>query len=361
MARPIDYDQARDVLNSAFSEAESAFRDRIEVAVPDAVESAIPTLFASPTQAYREVLVGCALARCVDASIDVRLPYASHGDAAFNGRTLDERVVNPFFQDKGLPCSRGPYLSVFRRSVRFARETEDGVRDKAGFRALLTAVEALATADPGLAKKLLVRLLVGFVDLRDKSNIPLRRLSRMSIEQFGVLVGHLLSVPSGGLMPVLLTVAMFRTLKDCFALDWDIEWQGINVADRAAGAGGDITVRRAGQPVFVVEVTERPIERERVVSTFNTKIAPNGLDDYLFFYSGSKPTDEARVAAERYFAQGHDINFASVREWMLTTITTIGPKCRAALTAHIVALLSERGVPAASKHAWNEAVGRVTE
>ncbi|MDZ4790283.1 MAG: hypothetical protein SGJ17_03600 [Hyphomicrobiales bacterium] len=160
-------------------------------------------------------------------------------------------------------------------------------------------------------------------------------------------------------MPVLLAVATFQTIKNCFLLDWEIEWQGINVSDRASGVGGDITVKRNGAVALAVEITERPIDRARVVSTFNTKISPNGLDDYLFFFSAAKPDDDSRAAARQYFAQGHEINFVPVKDWIITTLTTIGPKCRAMFTDAFLELLSTGTVPAALKVAWNERVRNI--
>jgi hypothetical protein len=75
-------------------------------------------LFATNVRAYREALMGCAIARFQDRAINIRLPYINQGQNAFNGRTLDERAVNPFFQEHRVPSSRGPYLAAFRRSVR---------------------------------------------------------------------------------------------------------------------------------------------------------------------------------------------------------------------------------------------------
>src|SRR5271157_1327940 len=100
-------------------------------------------MFQSTTQAYREVLLGCSIARIQDRRINVRLPYINLGEGAFNGRTLDERVVNPFLQANRIPSSRGPYLGVFRRSVRFDQSTRTGVRDKDGYDSFLALIAYL--------------------------------------------------------------------------------------------------------------------------------------------------------------------------------------------------------------------------
>jgi hypothetical protein len=352
----LDYEQAAGLLVELFAEAEVAFQENTLPAVNATIQNATDRLFASSTQAYREVLLGCGLARILDRSIDIRLPYINQGPNAFNGRTLDERVVNPFLHDRMIPCSKAPYLSSFRRSVKFIPETAVGLRDKDGYNALLEYITAMEAANQIEARTLVLYLLYRFVMLRNAAIIPLSRISRLSLEQYQILIGRLLQVQSGGLIPVLLSVAMLRTIKTSYDLQWKIDWQGINVANSASGAGGDITVSQGGDVILAIEVTERPIEKARVVSTFNTKIVKAGVEDYLFIYSSALPTEDARQAARTYFTQGHEINFLQVAEWIVNNLGTIGAKCRAIFTQEILTLLDTREVPSSVKVSWNDIV-----
>jgi hypothetical protein len=352
----VDYEKATKLLIKLFTEAEAAFQRNTTPAVDTAIQNAADHLFASSTQSYREALIGCGLARILDRSINIRYPYVSQGPDAFNGRTLDENVVNPFLQDRMIPCSKGPYLAAFRRSVRFIPETAEGLRDKRGYTAFLQYITALESANEAEAQALIFYLLYRFVVLRDAANIPLSRISRLSLEQYQALVNRLLQVQSGGLIPVLLSVAMLRTIAACYRLQWKIEWQGINVADRASGVGGDITVTQEGDAILAIEVTERPIEKARVVSTFNTKIVKAGIEDYLFIYSSALPADDARQAARTYFTQGHEINFLQVAEWIVNNLGTIGAKCRMIFTQEIITLFDTRDVPSSVKVSWNDIV-----
>jgi hypothetical protein len=354
---PIDYESARQLLADVFAEAEADFRHRTPPAAPSDIQTSTEILFSTRTQLYREALLGCAIARNLNSAINLRHPYMNHGDGAFNGRTLDERVVNPFLQDRLVPASRGPYLATFRRSVKFIPETRNGLRDQTGYDAFLTVMNALESAqEPSEKRSLLRHLLYHFIALRDEAAIALLGIQRLSLEQYDMLIGHLLQLQSGGLIPVLLAVALFQTIRDCFELDWEIEWQGINVADQASGVGGDITIKRDASVVLAVEITERLIDRSRVVSTFNTKIAPHGIDDYLFLFSGAVPKNDARDAAKQFFAQGHEINFIPVRDWVMTILATVGLRCRRIFTEAVLALLRERDVPAALKVAWNNQI-----
>jgi len=355
--RKLDLGAARAALGNALAEAESALlAGQRPPPVPQDIQQACAALFSSATQAYREVLLGCVLARLQIPEIDVRQPYAKQGPRAFSARTLDERVINPLLHEKRIPCSRGPYLSVFRRSVRFDADTREGLRDKEGYDALLAVLSHLELLEsPRLVGELLVYLLFQFLQLREQASVSLTPVHRLSLEQIDLLVDGLLNTPSGGRLPVILVVATLESIKERFGLDWTIEYQGINVADVASGTAGDIQVRRGAQVLFAAEVTERQVGRSRVVATFATKVAPAGVEDYLFFGRSDVAT-EARQQAHQYFAQGHEVNFLAIREWIRNVLGTIGRPGRDIFHRKLLDLLEAPEVPAALRAAWNEQV-----
>lgn len=208
------------------------------------VAVACQRLFRSSTQAYREALLGCVLAKLLSAAIDVRKPYVSHGSDAFNARELDQRVVNPFLKQEQIPSLRsGPYLSTFRRSVQFIPSTRTGLQDKIGYDAFLQVLDYLDVSNPVESSRLLRHLLYQFARLREEAAVPLARPGRISLDQFDTMLSGLLGRPSGGRFPLLLVTAALRTLAEVFSLPWQVEFQGINVADAATGAGGDATTR----------------------------------------------------------------------------------------------------------------------
>ncbi len=354
---PIDYQSAKLLLEETYGRTQ---RDASENKVPLPIQSVIELIdkvFISTTKAYRETLLGCIVAKLSDPGVNVRLPYVSHGTDAFNGRTLDESVVNPFFQSKQIPSSRGPYLSVFRRNVRFTQETRRGLRDKSGYDAFLGVlkyIEGIKSDDE--LTGLLAYVILQFILLRETSQIRLMRLQRISLVQFEQILKELLATPSGGRIPMLLANAIFSMLKEHYSLDWNIEVQDINVADRASGAAGDITIRSGERIVLAVEVTERPIERSRVESTFRNKIAPQSIPDYLFLVHLPKVENDAKLLAIEYFAQGHDVNFFDLRGFILASLAAAGAPGRAVFKEKLLALLDEPNIPNTLKVAWNEAI-----
>ena len=149
---------------------------------------------------------------------------------------------------------------------------------------------------------------------------------------------------------------MFQTIREAFGLDWEIDWQGINVADRASEVGGDITIRSGGATTLAVEVTDRPIDRARVEATFTSKVLRHNLTDYIFFHGDAAPAADALILARRYFGQGHDMNFVSIRQWLVDALVTVGSRHRPTFTVRLLDLLRDKDVPATMKLAWNEKV-----
>ena len=356
----IDYEAARELLERTFVESEDDLLRQTIPQIPEELHRPFEAIFLSGTQAYREVLIGCAIARIQDKGINIRLPYVKQGPNAYNGRTLDEKVVNPFLQRRRIPCSLGPFLSTFRRGIQFDEGTVRGLRDIEGYRAFLALVSYLERTkkDQALAQFLRYLLLM-FAKFREAAIIPLTRLPRISLEQYGTLLSGLLATPSGGRFPVLLVTAAFSTIKDFFGLDWNVTAQGINVADAAAGVGGDVTITQGGRILLAAEITERTLDRNRVVSTFNTKIAPHGIEDYLFFVPLENLHEEVRSQARQYFAQGPEVNFLDLKDWILMSLATMGVRGRRIFNEKFMQLLDAGDVPRTVKMGWNEQVNRL--
>lgn len=361
MARQIDNNQARDLLDRSMRQAEKAFADGVPCKTPDTIAPLLDIIFTSPTQAYREVLLGCIVVRRLDKLANIRQPYSSQGEMAFNGRSLDEFVINPFLTEKAIPSSRGPYLNVFRRQVQFDERTRDGVRDKTGYDALLALLGQLETqTDDKMIDHILVCVLYQFVLLREQANIQIARIRRISLRQYDRLLDLLLGTPSGGLLPVLIVQSMLETINETFSLNWIIESQGINVSDRSSGAPGDISILRDGTVLMGIEITERPVDDARVAGTFRTKIAPTGIEDYVFMVNLGSIGNEAIRQAEQYFSQGHEVNFVDIRQWVINSLVTVGKAGRELFNRNLQSALSGTEVSRQIKVAWNSAITAIT-
>lgn len=346
----------RERLIEAFARAEALFGEGKCPRLSNDVEDALSRLFDSNTQSHREALVGCTLMALHDSSVDIRKPYKKQASNAYSGRTLDENVVNPFLKEKRVPSSKGPYLASFRRGVDFTSTTRQGIKDTDAFDALLVLLTYLESSNNSDRTEFLVALLCRFIELRETSMIPLLRLNRASAVQYDKLIGELLKIQSGGRIPVMIAAAVLKAIKVCFGLDWTVEVQGINEADAAKGAGGDIAVRSKGEVVLAAEVTERTVDKPRLIATFNDKISPNAISDYIFFATG-KP--DAIEQANQYFAQGSEVNFVDLHIWANMSLIMVGQKGREAFNTQMIASL-DTDVPRNIKVAWNDLVAKIT-
>ena len=357
----VDYQKARDLLFALYQQVSEGVSTDVKKIIEDNAE-ALETIFRSKTQSYREVLLGCALINLIEPDVNIRLPYINHGEGAFNGRSLDEYAVNPFLQEQLFPCSKGPYLAAFRRSVKLLPETAEGLRDKVGYAAmmdLLAVIDACDTKEK--SKAFIMCLLHHFIILRNASTIPLARIGRFSIEQYEQLLLELLQYQSGGLLPVLITVAFFQMLSEHYSLHWDVFYQGINVADSAAGAEGDVTIKVNGTTILAIEITERPLDQRRIVSTFNTKIILNDVKEYLFIYTHTVPDESAQQAARNLFSRGYEINFVNIVEMIKNNFLVLPASAREVFTNKLMILLESRDVAAAIKIKWNDSVKAVLQ
>jgi hypothetical protein len=357
---PLNYPAARQLLETEFLAIEERVLSNAPIPPIEAeLSAACDALFASETMAFREALLGSALAFLQDQTIDLTKPYMNHGDGAYNARTFDQMSVNPFLQEKRIPSTKGPFLSKFRRSIRFDDSLHTGTKDRTachGFLACLAAIPDLATRGELLA--FIRHLLFRFATAREASDVPINRIQRFSFDQYDSLTARLLSAKSGGRFPLLIVVAALTALKESLHAAWTIEWQEINVADSPSGAVGDVTLKVGSDVLLAAEITERIVDHGRLVATFNSKIAPSAMRDYLFFTTQDPPSD-THAQANRYFAQGHEISFLDIREWVRNILGVMGSDGRTVFNNTIVTLMENFRVPQAVKAAWNEAVDHV--
>jgi hypothetical protein len=203
-------------------------------------------------------------------------------------------------------------------------------------------------------------ILSRFITLRDASRIPLARINRFSVEQYRLLLEEMVSTRSGGLFPLLAVVALYRALVGKYAQECDVDYQGINVADSATGAKGDVTIREGNRILLAIEVTERAIDQWRVVSTYNSKIALEGINAYLFVYTNVKPDESARQVAKTLFSQGYDVKFVNLVDMAINAFLMTTADVRESFSFNMLELLDAKEVPGTLKISWNEAVKRIS-
>ena len=317
-------------------------------------------VFKSGTKSFREVLLGCAIARYIDLLINIRLPYTEQGDNAFSGRSLDEKVINPFLQEQKFPCSNGPNLAVFRRQETFTMDFLKGKRDKKGYIAMLSLLDKLERCKTNdECENFILMLMMQFIILREAESLNVVELRTLRIEQYRNFLTELIKKQSGGLIISLVSVAFFQAINDYLKLNWEINWKGINVSDKAKGDEGDIVIKLNNKTILAVEVTERQIDKNRIESTINSKILTSELKRYLFIYSEINPNEEAIMAAKKYFANEIEINFANIIDLIINCFLTFPVELRQIFSDKLYKLITSPGIFADTKIKWNETIQEI--
>lgn len=250
----LDFDAARTKLADRFAAIEQAYlsKEPVPSANTEEISHDISALFNSATQAYREGLLGCIIARLQCPHANIRLPYVKHGENAFNGRALDEGAVNPFLRSNRIPCSTGPYLSSFRRGIKFEPGTAIGLRDQDAFSAFLRVIDWIEAGTADELNQLLDYLLFRFVVLREQSIVAVSRVARLSTAHLDAVVAGFMAIKSGGLTPVLIAVAMLKAISRTFS-----------IAEREHDAMRDAEVGRDASREELLEFHERIVGLNR--------------------------------------------------------------------------------------------------
>jgi hypothetical protein len=91
-----DLDECRDLLLESFARVEEQFLLGSASAEEGSFQAPCAVVFASKTQAYREVLLGCLLTRIVRPDRDIRLPYLDQGRRRSAGALSTSRSSTRF-------------------------------------------------------------------------------------------------------------------------------------------------------------------------------------------------------------------------------------------------------------------------
>ena len=74
---------------------------------------------------------------------------------------------------------------------------------------------------------------------------------------------------------------------------------------------------------------------------------------------GGKVTD-AKRQVRQYFAQGHEVNFVAIEEWLIMVLATVGRRGRDIFTRTLLQLLESEETPMALRVSWNQQLERIT-
>lgn len=205
-----------------------------------------------------------------------------------------------------LGTSAEPYASKPLRRERLTRNMTD-VRAMHEWNSLVELFEALDAASEKEISEIFQRVLRSIVRRLATQTFSYPIPQRISMAQLETILKDFLSVSSGGLRPLAVTSALFKTIGQAFSIFTRVEAQGINEADAASGMPGDIICYDANEIRLVVEVKDIDLTLMHVqASNLKAKQSGERLGSLLFVTPGISERDETDIAElqKREFAAG---------------------------------------------------------
>lgn len=331
-------------------------------------DPSIDALANSKTVAIRYALVTQLLGKVADPSRDIlKLQLAASGPGAWDARSFSTAVVVPWVTDNQhvLGNSAEPYASKPLRRERL-EHVMSNVRDKRGWTLLVAFLDDLQDADHETLVQAFRLVLNALVRRLAEQSFGYAIPQRVSLPAMSRILGTFLDTPSGGLRPLAVTTALLRTVGTAFGLFSRVEGQGINEADVAGGAPGDVLCYCHDNPnrlCLVVEVKDIDLTLAHVqASTRKAKQADLGLTDLLFAVPAVRLSDHEAIETltRREWASGLNVYTISVIRLMEASLMLLSEAWRVDLLRAIGAELDERQDQAA-RRSWHDLLINIQE
>lgn len=246
----MDHEQARRWLDVEWS--------RILDEAPSEPDPEVDALVDSKVGSIRYAVVTQILGKIADPGRSLlALQLGAPGKGAWDARSFATAVIVPWERDNQqvIGKSPDPYVSNPLRRPRLDDDTS--VRDKGAWASLVAFLLELDGLPAGDLQHAFRRVLRALERRQARQQFSCPVPSRISQARLETLVTELLEQPSGGLRPMVVATALFRTLGEGFGLFAVVRSQGVNEADAASGVPGDIVCSDRDENLrLVVEVKD---------------------------------------------------------------------------------------------------------
>ncbi len=329
--------EAADWLNNAWQEALAAASAAPDLQIDPLCESNLVSI--------RYALLTQLLGKFADDRRDALCLQRGAAEGAIEAGRWDPRgfctaVVVPWVQssDNVLGSSPDPYVNKPLRRRRLD-DWSVALRGKESWEQLVKLlVDVQERKERKHTESVLRRCLAGIARRYAKLNVVYPVPNRVSADQCESAFARFIEEASGGEAPLLAATALFRVIGRRFSLFDSVMRQGINEADSATGASGDIQCFRGEPPqvVLSVEVKDRELTLLELNSSI-TKARQAGVTELLFAAPAVSQADaeEAQKRIREEWAQGTNVYRLSLAELLHSVIAFVGEAARVELLREI--------------------------
>ena len=318
----------------------------------------VDALVNSKVNSIRYALVTQMLGKIADPSRSLMaLQLGEAVEGAWDARSFATAVVLPWERDNQqvLGKSPDPYVSKPLRRPRLDDDTS--VRDKAAWEQFVAFLTPLDTAPPKELRHAFRRVLRALVRRLTQQSFDYPIPQRISQARLESLVMSFLGESSGGLRPLAVAAALFRTLGEGFRLFSRVRSQGINEADSASGVPGDVMCfDHDGNICLAVEVKDTNLTLAHLQeASRKAKQFSDGLSNFLFAVPGIRKDDarDIKVLTHRNWAEGLNIYDVTIPALLGATLVLLEESWRVRLVREIGNELDERQNQP-SRRAWHD-------
>ena len=286
------------------------------------------------------------------------LQLGEGGPGAWDPRSFATAVIIPWVAANNdvMGTTPDPYVNNPLRRPRLERDAPRR-RNQDEWNALHDFLLPLDDAPRKALKAAFRRCLASVVRRMAGQSFKYQIPVRVSLPDMIGALDAFLSEPSGGFRALAVTTAMMGVLGDGFSLFVRVEAQGLNEADAASGAPGDVMCYGPdGDMVLAVEVKDRELTLSDVrSSTRKARETDAALTSLLFATPGVKRQDDEaiRESAATTWASGLNVYQADIIELAASTFVLLAEGWRPTLLRQIGEELDRRG-DHAHRHAWRD-------
>jgi len=283
-------------------------------------------------------------------------------EGRWDPRSFCGAVIVPWVQsaDGVLGTSSDPYVGKPLRRPRLD-DWSAPLRQKSEWEhlvGLLTSVQSanLPSATETALRRCLRSIARSYSELQVSFPVP----QRVSLEQTIEITERFLSERGGGERPLIVADALMRTVGRVFGLFDEVLRQGINEADSASKATGDIMCLRNDddvsfeRQVMVVEVKDRKLTLVEVNASIE-KVRERRVPALLFIVPGLDPLDEQaiRQRTKEEWALGTNVYFSQLHELIRIAFTFAGERARTEFLQEIGVGINKLAVQPTLRVVWS--------
>ena len=269
-------------------------------------------------------------------------------------------VVVPWVQrtDNALGTSQDPYVSNPLRRARLD-DWSATLREQDKWQRIVAILDDVQRQDDSeVTERALRRCLASIARQYRKINVSYAVPTRISMSDTLSVIREFLDAPSGGESPMIVAVSLMRILGRRLSLFSGVRRQGVNEADSATGAPGDILCFReaedgAEELVLAIEVKEGAVSLVEINATID-KARHTRITEVMFAAPGRRPDDEVAIEERvvKAWAAGTNVYEISLIDIARVALTLVGEAERPVLLNEIGKEINERALHPRMRTMW---------